>query len=116
MKARARLTLRFDSATTAETVVESVSLDDEGYIRTRRSGRTVTATASAEGPMSLLHTLDDWLACVSVAERTAEAARPHARARRRRGGTRASRDGSSRPGRRRTARRRARRRGPRRPA
>ncbi len=84
MKARATLTLAFPDAATARAVAESVSLDDEGYVHTRRAGRTVTAVAAADGTLSLLHTLDDYLACISVAERTAEAARPRARARRRR--------------------------------
>ena len=84
MRARATLTLRFADAATAKAVAQSVSLDDEGYIRTRRNGATITATAAAEGAMGLLHTLDDYLACVSVAERTAEEARPRGRTRRRR--------------------------------
>ena len=84
MKSRATLTLTFRDAATAATVAQAVSLDDEGFIRTRRRGATIAATAVADGPMSLLHTLDDYLACVSVAERTAEAARPRGRRRRRR--------------------------------
>ncbi len=84
MKARVQLQLTFDDASTAEAVASSVSLDDEGYIETTRRGRTITARATADGPMSLLHTLDDYLACVSVAERTAREARPPGRARRRR--------------------------------
>jgi hypothetical protein len=84
MRARATLTLTFPDASTAKAVAESVSLDDQGYIRTRRSGATITATAAADGSLGLLHTLDDYLACVSVAERTAEAARPRGRTRRRR--------------------------------
>ncbi len=79
MKSSARLSLTFRDAATAKAVAASVSLDDQGYIRTRRSGRIISAEARAENPMSLLHTLDDWLACVSVAERTAQAARPHRR-------------------------------------
>ena len=82
MKARAQLRLTFEDATTAEAVASSVSLDDEGYIETRRRGRAITAEARADGTMSLLHTLDDYLACVSVAERTAREARPRERARR----------------------------------
>ena len=82
MKSRARLTLTFEDAKTAEAIAASVSLDDEGYIRTTRRGRTITAEAAADGPMSLLHTLDDYLACLSVAERTTKEARPRARARR----------------------------------
>ncbi|HYV09094.1 MAG TPA: KEOPS complex subunit Pcc1 [Thermoplasmata archaeon] len=84
MKARARIMLTFDDAATADAVATSVSLDDDGYIRTNRRGRTIAADASAESAMSLLHTLDDYLACVSVAERTVRAARPRARGRRRR--------------------------------
>jgi hypothetical protein len=84
MKARAQLRLTFGDAATAEAVASSVSLDDEGYIETTRRGRTVTARASADSPMSLLHTLDDYLACVNVAERASREARPPGRARRRR--------------------------------
>jgi hypothetical protein len=84
MKSVARLTLSFDDAATAEMIVAAVTLEDESYIRTTRRGRTLTAEATADGPMSLLHTLDDYLACLSVAERTATEARPRARARRRR--------------------------------
>jgi hypothetical protein len=84
MKSRATVTLTFPDAATAKAVAASVSLEDQGYIRTRRKGSVITATAVAEAPMSLLHTLDDYLACVSVAERTAEAARPRGRGRRRR--------------------------------
>ena len=82
MKSVARLTLTFDDAASAEAVAAAVALDDEGYIRTTRRGRTLIAEASAEGPMGLLRTLDDYLACISVAERTRAEARPHGRARR----------------------------------
>ncbi len=84
MKSRATLTLTFPDAATAKAVAASVSPEDAGYIRTRRQGARITATATAEEPLKLLHTLDDYLACVTVAERTAEAARPPARTRRRR--------------------------------
>ncbi len=84
MKSRARLTLTFEDVGIAKAIAASVSLDDEGYIRTERRGHTITAEASAEGPMSLLHTLDDYLACLSVAERTTREARPRGRAPRRR--------------------------------
>src|SRR5438876_6647592 len=84
MKSVARLTLTFDDAASAEAVAAAVALDDEGYIRTTRRGRTLIAEASAEGPMGLLRTLDDYLACISVAERTPAEARPRGRVPRRR--------------------------------
>ncbi|MGI0149014.1 MAG: KEOPS complex subunit Pcc1 [Thermoplasmata archaeon] len=84
MKSVVRLTLTFADAATAQAITAAVSLDDEGYIKTTRQGRTLVAEASADTPMALLHTLDDYLACVSVAERTTKEARPPGRARRRR--------------------------------
>ena len=67
------------------TLVETRGLQThEMDIRTTRRGRALIAEASAEGPMGLLRTLDDYLACISVAERTRAEARPHGRARRRR--------------------------------
>ncbi len=94
MKSRARLTLTFEDAAQARTVAESVSLDDQGFVRTRRRGPTIHAEADADSARSLLHTLDDYLACVSVAERAVRVARPRARGRRRPGRTRASRGDS----------------------
>ena len=85
MRAHATLILTFSDAGTAKAIAESVGLDDEDYIRTRRRGATIMATARATEPLALLHTLDDYLACISVAERTAEAARLRGRTRRRPG-------------------------------
>jgi hypothetical protein len=85
MKSIARLTLSFVDAATARAVADAVSLDDQGYIQTTRRGRTLMASASADSPMSLVRTIDDYLACVSVAERAALEARPRGRVQRRRG-------------------------------
>ncbi len=84
MKSSARLTLGFDDLDSARAIAAAVAVDDDGYIRTTRRGRTLIAEAAADGPMSLLHTLDEYLACISVAERTSKAARPPGRTRRRR--------------------------------
>ncbi len=83
MKARARLVLEFPDALTAEAVAAAVRPDDEGYVRTRQTGKTIRAEASSDSPVSLLHTIDDYLACITVAERTAREARPPGRRRRR---------------------------------
>ncbi|OGS48281.1 MAG: hypothetical protein A3K68_03625 [Euryarchaeota archaeon RBG_16_68_13] len=84
MKARARLTVDLGDPKEAEAVALALSPDDEGYVRTRCRGATLTAVASADAPLSLLHTLDDYLACLSVAEKAAREARPRVRGRRRR--------------------------------
>ena len=84
MKSSARLTLGFDDVDSARAIAAAVAVDDDDYIRTTRRGRTLIAEAAADGPMSLLHTLDEYLACISVAERTSKTARPRGRTRRRR--------------------------------
>ena len=84
MKSSARLTVGFDDVDSARAVAAAVAVDDDGYVRTTRRGRTLIAEAAADGPMSLLHTLDEYLACISVAERTSKAARPPGRTRPRR--------------------------------
>jgi tRNA threonylcarbamoyladenosine modification (KEOPS) complex Pcc1 subunit len=66
---RCSITLEFNTGAEAEKVHRSVELDNEGYLETRVDGRTVVAKAEAESLKSLLHTLDDFLACVGVAER-----------------------------------------------
>lgn len=63
------MTLEFGSEADAEKVHRSVELDNEGYLETRVEGRAVIARIEADSLKSLLHTLDDLLACVSVADR-----------------------------------------------
>jgi len=63
------LELEFKSGEEAEKVYRSVELDNDGYLEMRVEGRTVVAVISADSLRSLLHTLDDLLSCVSVAEK-----------------------------------------------
>lgn len=44
------------------------------YLATRVEGNVLVAEASAEGALSLLHTLDDALACLSAAQRASRLA------------------------------------------
>jgi tRNA threonylcarbamoyladenosine modification (KEOPS) complex Pcc1 subunit len=62
------LSLEFTSGEEARRVLESVRLDDEGFVRSEVKGNRLEATISAASVPSLLHTLDDYLACVSVAD------------------------------------------------
>jgi len=62
------LSVEFVSETQARRVLESVRLDDEGFVRSTVVGHRLEARMTASSVPSLLHTLDDYLACVSVAE------------------------------------------------
>ena len=74
MRAAGRLELTYADEATAERLLASVRVDNEGYVGTWRQGPTLIAEATADGPGALRHTLDDLLACLSAAEGTDEAA------------------------------------------
>lgn len=63
------LVLEFRSNAEAEKVHRSVELDNDGYLESRVEGSDIVARIEADSLKSLLHTLDDFLACVGVADR-----------------------------------------------
>ena len=63
------LMLEYENPEKATLVEKSLKPDNEFFIRTRVEGNVVVAEAEAGSISSLLHTIDDFLACLSVAER-----------------------------------------------
>jgi tRNA threonylcarbamoyladenosine modification (KEOPS) complex Pcc1 subunit len=61
--------LGFHSNDAAAKVLETVESDNDGYVKARLDGSSIVVSMKAESLNSLLHTLDDFLACVSVAEK-----------------------------------------------
>jgi hypothetical protein len=68
MKATCVFTLEFKDAETAKKVHRSLKIDDAGFVKSRVKGATLEASIESGSVASLLHTLDDYLACVSVAD------------------------------------------------
>jgi tRNA threonylcarbamoyladenosine modification (KEOPS) complex Pcc1 subunit len=68
-KVRCELQLEFDTNESAERIHRSVELDNQGYIATRVDGKFIHAEIEADSLNSLLHTLDDFLACTGVADK-----------------------------------------------
>jgi tRNA threonylcarbamoyladenosine modification (KEOPS) complex Pcc1 subunit len=66
------LMLEYENSEKATLVEKSLKPDNEFFIRTRVEGNVVVAEAEAGSISSLLHTIDDFLACLSVAERVGE--------------------------------------------
>jgi tRNA threonylcarbamoyladenosine modification (KEOPS) complex Pcc1 subunit len=63
--------LEFASSDQAEHVHRSVELDNLGFVTTKLEGNMILAEIEAVSLNSLLHTLDDYLSCTSVAEKVA---------------------------------------------
>ena len=68
MKVSCALEFDYDSEDEARAVANAVEVDNEGYVNMVVEGKRITATADADSIPSLIHTMDDFLACVSVAE------------------------------------------------
>lgn len=68
MKAVCTITIDCKSAENAKKVLRSIQSDDQGFVSSTRKGNILEAVIESTSLSSLLHTLDDYLACVSVAD------------------------------------------------
>jgi hypothetical protein len=66
-----RLERSYGSDDLAARVVGAVAVDDPGTVSILRRGDRVVVEAEGEDPASLRRTLDDLIACLGAAERTA---------------------------------------------
>jgi len=63
-----RVEFSYPSKARAEKVARSLRVDDETFITTTVSGRTLIADIQSDSFLRVLHTLEDYLSCLSVAE------------------------------------------------
>jgi len=68
-KVTCNLRLEFSSGDEARKIHKAIELDNMGYIDTTVEGSCILAEIEASSLNSLLHTLDDFLSCTSVAEK-----------------------------------------------
>ena len=69
MKTSCEITIEYDSVKKAETVHKSIEVDNFEFVKTKVEGKKLNAKIQSNSISSLLHTLDDYLACISVAEK-----------------------------------------------
>ncbi len=69
MKCECDFSLEFENPDQASRILESVKLDNGEWISARLEGRKIICHASSDSVGGLLHTAEDFLACVSLAER-----------------------------------------------
>jgi tRNA threonylcarbamoyladenosine modification (KEOPS) complex Pcc1 subunit len=68
MTVRCKIELELKDEEAAKAVLRSIELDNGPYASAEVNGGTLVITAEAKSMPSMLHTLDDLLACVKVAE------------------------------------------------
>jgi len=69
MKVTCDVVIEYDDAKKTENVSRSIEVDNLGFVESQINGRQLEAHIESKSISSLLHTLDDYLACVSVAEK-----------------------------------------------
>jgi len=72
MNAKCDLVIEFENIDDVKTVLKSVSVDDFDFVKSKIDGKKLVASIESKSVPSLLHTLDDYLACVSVAVRVVD--------------------------------------------
>ena len=67
MKIECTLSIEYKNEVEAQTVLKSIQIDDLAFVHSTIAKNVLTATITATSLPSLIHTLDDYLACVNVA-------------------------------------------------
>jgi tRNA threonylcarbamoyladenosine modification (KEOPS) complex Pcc1 subunit len=67
MDVTCNVVIEFDDAEKVKTVLKSIEVDNFHFVKSKINGKKLEAQIKASSVSSLLHTLDDYLACVSVA-------------------------------------------------
>ena len=69
MKICCDVVIDYDDIEKVQTVLRSTQVDDFDFVRSKVNGNRLEATIESTSLSSLIHTLDDYLACISVAEK-----------------------------------------------
>ena len=72
MKIHCEILLEYESHEKAENIEKALSVDNEGVLKTTVEGNVVICKLNGKSSLSILHTLNDFLSCLSVAEKTME--------------------------------------------
>lgn len=68
MQVECRIELEYESEAQARNVANSISLDNDKYAYAEVHGRKLIISSSAASAPSMLHTLEDLMACLKVAD------------------------------------------------
>ena len=72
MKASCSITIKYDDEKTVQMVHKSIEVDNFDFVSTKITKNQLEVYIESKSVPSLLHTLDDYLACVSVAEKVVD--------------------------------------------
>jgi tRNA threonylcarbamoyladenosine modification (KEOPS) complex Pcc1 subunit len=69
MKIKVELVFEYGSEKEAQAVAKAVEVDNYQFVKTKVDGMKIISCVESESIPSMIHTLDDFLACIGIAER-----------------------------------------------
>ena len=69
MKGSCNLIIEYGNSKKAEKVLRSIKVDDFDFVKSNLNGGRLEVLIKSKSVSSLIHTLDDYLSCLSVAEK-----------------------------------------------
>ena len=69
MKIQCTLNFQYQNQTEADYVVNAVKVDNYNFVKTEVKNNKIVSNIESKTISSLIHTLDDYLSCMSLAER-----------------------------------------------
>lgn len=72
MNIHCELVVEYENDDIAKNIENAVAIDNKGFLTTSVSGNIIKGTIKGGNFLSLLHTLDDFLSCLSIAEKVME--------------------------------------------
>ena len=69
MKISCDVKIEYDDEKKTETVLKSIEVDNLNYAKSQKKGKFLVTHIESNSISSLIHTLDDYLACISIAEK-----------------------------------------------
>ncbi len=68
MDVACEFTFKFPNSETAKKIMKALEVDNYRFIKTKQKDNILIARIEAKSILSLLHTVEDYLACLSLAE------------------------------------------------
>lgn len=69
MNISCNLSIEYNDSDKASKILQSIKVDDFDFVESKVQGKMLKADIQSKSVSSLIHTLDDYLACLSVAEK-----------------------------------------------
>ena len=69
MKISCNVKIDYENEKETNAILNSIEVDNLSYIKSKKKGKSLITTIESNSISSLIHTLDDYLACVSIAEK-----------------------------------------------